>query len=107
LEVSEGDELRELMGIKSRMLVLFLASWCPFCRAFKPTFEKETTNSKEFIPAMAFLDEEDNPMWEEYGIRTTPTVIYFKNGQALQRLDGVAGEGLDRAKLLNFLRTLR
>lgn len=56
---------------------------------------------------MAFLDDENNPLWDKYSILVIPTVIYFKNEKIVNRLDGIAGAGLDKAKLLDSFRQLR
>ena len=83
-------------------IVLFYASWCPFCRAFKPIFEDyEKQNGLSFLEAD--ISDENDPLWDEYGINVIPTVLAVKDGKAVRRLDGRAGVGLTKEDLVSFV----
>ena len=81
-----------------KAVVLFHATWCPFCRAFLPVFEKAMRAGKhEAVEAV--LDDEENPLWAEHGINLVPTVLFFDKGKVVRRLDGKPGAGLTEADL--------
>jgi thioredoxin-like negative regulator of GroEL len=40
------------------------------------------------------ISDDDNPLWEVFGIEVVPTIIIFKDGKAVFRRDGVFGRGL-------------
>jgi thioredoxin 1 len=73
--------------------VLFAAEWCPFCRRFSPIFESALAG-KGMPTALADLSDLGNPLWETFDIQVVPTVMVFKDGQLIHRLNGVLGQGL-------------
>ena len=96
-------------GLKQRtqdkIIILFRADWCPFCRKFKPLFdsyERKTTIQL----AEAVIDNEDDPLWDEYNIKIVPTMIAFRNGQPIARRDGIAGMGLSRDDIDSLLKEI-
>jgi len=72
---------------------LFLASWCPFCRRFQPTFEA-AANRNGISWDYADVSDDDNILWKTFNIEIVPTVIVFKNGKPTWRRDGLPGIGL-------------
>jgi thioredoxin 1 len=83
-------------------VVLFHATWCPYCRTFRPEFEQATENGK-FAVVEAVLDDYDNPLWATFDIDIVPTVIFFDGGKPGRRLDGVPGFGLSPNALRSAL----
>jgi thioredoxin 1 len=75
------------------MPVLFFASWCPFCREFYVTFEAAAKN-RGISWSSADISDDNNPLWESFNIEVVPTLIIFKEGEAVFRRDGVRGRGL-------------
>jgi thioredoxin 1 len=99
--VETSEELAEATGTKSAV-VLFHASWCPFCRAFLPVFQEAVKGSKlEVVEAV--VDDEENPLWTEHAIELVPTVIFFDQGKPGRRLDGRMGVGLTREDIVGAL----
>ena len=87
----EGQRLKQ----HGTMAVLFLASWCPFCRQFRPTFEAAAKPSN--TPwAWVDVSEDDSIFWETFGLDVVPTVVVFKNSEAVFRRDGERGRGLSQ-----------
>lgn len=86
-----------------RALVLFHASWCPYCRAFAPTFEEAGAANSDWVPVEAVLDEDDNPLWDEFGIDVVPTLILFEGGRPAKRIAAHHGIGLTKNDLRRIL----
>jgi hypothetical protein len=72
--------------------IAFLADWCPFSRAFLPSFAALTGG--DFGLAIADLTDEENPLWEQFAIEVVPSVIVFRDGTPIFRADGRLMEGL-------------
>jgi thioredoxin 1 len=87
----DGDRLKSTDTIP----VLFYAEWCPFCRSFYAEFD-EALNHKGVRWAEVDISDDDNPLWERFGISIVPTVIVFRDGQLVFRRDGVRGRGLPK-----------
>jgi thioredoxin 1 len=102
----ETENKKELAGkiSKGRSLVLFYASWCPDCRRFTPTFDSLPKKTK--LPLFkARIDEDENPMWGDYGIERVPTVVLFENGNEKARAQECGGK-IDEKELKRLLQSL-
>jgi thioredoxin 1 len=78
---------------KGTLAVLFVASWCPFCKLFYPVFQAAAEKSGIAWTPMD-ISGDDNPLWWIFSIEVVPTIIVFKEGKAVFRRDGVLGRGL-------------
>jgi thioredoxin 1 len=78
-----------------KVVVLFHATWCPFCRAFAPVFGRVAAEGAAWAPLEVVVDEDDDPIWERYHIDVVPTVVFFDDGQPVGRIDGKAGIGIE------------
>lgn len=84
-----------------RVVVLFYASWCPHSRRFLPIFENYALgNDQQFCRVMT---DQVSKCEDTYDIEVVPTVIFFENGRAVKRLDGVLGRGLTEGQLDSFI----
>ncbi len=99
--VEQPQELEAAVQGK-RAVVLVHATWCPYCRAYRPVFEKATQGSDlEVIEAV--VDDEENPIWSDYQVDIVPTVLFFEDGKVTRRLDGRPGVGLTKDELVAAL----
>jgi len=89
---------------EGKAVVLFHATWCPFCRAYRPVFESATQGAKlEVVEAV--IDDESNPIWADHQIEVVPTVFLYEGGKIVKRLDGRPGVGLTKDDLTRALRS--
>lgn len=101
--VTEEDELRQAVDGR-RTAVLFHATWCPFCRSYRPVFDEVmTTRGGGWEPVEAILDDEENVLWDRFDIDVVPTVLFFEDGEVVNRVDGRPGQGLTAQDLARVL----
>jgi len=93
---------RHVLGTSGPVVVLFSATWCPFCRRFTPEFAK-LSQELRIRTATVHLDDYENPLWEDYAVDVVPTIALFRGGELVDRQDGVLGYGLDRRAVRDFV----
>lgn len=78
-------------SIKENSAVYFSASWCAPCKVTKPIVEKVQTERDDKIQII-IIDEIDDILLEsikkEFGVRSVPTTIFFKDSEENNRKVG-------------------
>ena len=85
------------------VLVDFWAAWCGPCRMVAPVVE---ALAREFAgrALIVKLDVDANRITaQRYGVQSIPTLIYFRNGQEVDRVIGAQSADALRQKLLALL----
>jgi thioredoxin 1 len=103
IKVDDRPGLDEELKRNGKVLALFYASWCPYCKAFVPVFDRKTGGFTAGKVIHVLLDDFDNPLWDDYDIEAVPTVIFFEKGKVSRRLDGKLGVGLNEKQLNAWL----
>ena len=80
-----------------KMVVLFYATWCPYCSNFKPTFESAKIQTSNKLGSI--IDEDENPLWDKFNIQSVPTMIIFQDGKIIARKDAKKHLGLTKADM--------
>lgn len=78
--------------------VCFAATWCPPTRAFVPKFVAR----KGKLPAtfaIADITAWEDPLWDSFEIKITPTMAVFRDGELVARFDGRRMLGLRESDL--------
>ena len=88
MQVGDSDFESEVIKSEQPVLVDFWAPWCPPCRIVAPVVE-ELGERMEGRLKVCKVNVDDNPaVTQTYGIRSIPTLILFKDGQAVRRVVG-------------------
>lgn len=83
-------------------VAVFFASWCPFCQAFLPTLDRfEVPDGVRLV--QVDISDPDDAAWDRFGIETIPTAVRFAQGEEVDRVEAVAGDGLDPEAFRAFL----
>ena len=74
---------------KDLSLVYITAVWCGPCKSFSPIVTEISESYKEKINFFKLDADESSSKVEEFGIKSIPTILIFKDGQEIDRLSGV------------------
>src|SRR2546428_12060789 len=89
LQVRNPDAFQEsVVQAAEPTVVMFWATWCPFCRRFKQEFEKLAA-ARPWRFAAVYLDDEDNPLLEGYAGDVVPTLALFPGGEGVRPPAGI------------------
>jgi thioredoxin 1 len=87
-EVTDKSFEQEVLKSDVLVLVDFWAPWCGPCRLVAPVVE-EIAEQYEGQIKVVKLNTDDNPqVASQYGIRSIPTLMIFKDGQKVDMVVG-------------------
>jgi len=73
------------------VVVDFWAPWCGPCRMIAPIIEELSEEYKDKGVVVGKVNTDEAPeIAGQFGIRSIPTVIFFKNGEAVDAMIGAA-----------------
>lgn len=88
-EIIDSSEFEEKVIKNSKpVLVDFFAVWCAPCRMIAPFIDEIAEESVDFADVYKVDIDKAEDLCEKYGIRSVPTLLFFKGGEAAGKLTG-------------------
>lgn len=89
-----------ISGADVPVLVDFYATWCGPCKIMAGILEEVNAQMKERLQIVKIDSDKYDDLASQHHISALPTLILFKNGQPVERIEGVLStpQLIDRLK---------
>lgn len=102
-KVITENNIEEILAVSQPVLVDFWAPWCGPCRVLSPTVDEIASEfDGRAVVAKCNVDDCED-IAARFGIRNIPTLMYFKNGELVDRSSGLVSKAEISSKLNSLL----
>lgn len=89
LQITDAN-FEELVNAGKPMVLDFWAEWCGPCRMVGPIIDELATEYEGRVTIGKMDVDNNNDVVAQFGIRNIPTVLFFKDGQVVDKQVGAA-----------------
>ena len=86
--IKDNEFANEIKNSDVPVLVDFFAEWCSPCRQLSPVLEEVATEMGDKLKVVKMNIDDSPETTTNFGVRGIPTLIMFKNGQAVATHSG-------------------
>jgi len=103
LEVTDRNFKEEIIGSDIPAVVDFGAEWCPPCRVLEPILKELVDEYQGKVKIGSVNVDNCREIAGDYGIMSVPTLIFFKNGEEVDRVIGLGPKDALKEKFNSLL----
>ena len=97
------SDFNELINSKKPTLVDFYADWCGPCKMMKSIIEDTKKDLGDDSTILKVNIDNNSDVAIQYGIRSIPTLVLFKEGEVVWRQSGVPPKSLIVESVKKFI----
>ena len=101
--VFTDENLKQEIESGKPVVVDFWATWCGPCRSIAPIVEELAQAYDGRVLIGKYDVDEGTDMAAEFGVRNIPTLLFFKDGQLVDRMVGSTGRDALTEKIETLL----
>lgn len=102
-EVQDSQFQEKVLEASGPVLVDFWAPWCGPCRKLAPILEEVAEELGDRLTVLKMNTDENPQTPGRFAVMSIPTLIFFRDGQEVQRFVGVMSKGQLKSKLEELL----
>lgn len=103
LEFSDANFDKEVVQADLPVLVDFWATWCMPCLKIAPIVDELAKQYSGKIKIGRFNVENSQKVPQQFGIRSIPTLLIFKNGKVVSQIIGLQPKGRLEEKIVEVI----
>jgi thioredoxin 1 len=85
----EGKESLSVLKEKGVVIIDFHAPWCGPCRNLSPILDELASDNSDNLKIIKIDVDENTEIAREYGVRSIPSVMIFKDGVEVNKFIGL------------------
>jgi thioredoxin 1 len=101
--ITDDNFEQEIQGNEGLSLVDFWAAWCGPCRMVAPIVEQLATDYKGQLKVGKVDVDANQRTAAQFGIRSIPTILFFKDGQLVDNVVGAVPKPVLEQKIKTHL----
>ena len=87
--IQDQTEFETLRTTTSLLVVDCTATWCGPCKVIAPLIDQLAVNYTDRAKVMKLDIDGNKPLAKEFGLKSIPAVLFFKQGQLVDTVIGV------------------
>lgn len=97
-EINDAN-YKSLLESGKPVVIDFWAPWCGPCRSIAPIIEEVAAAYEDRVIIGKYNVDDESDLGVEYGIRNIPTLLFFKDGQMVEKHVGTITHDALTAKI--------
>src|SRR5580658_10549597 len=91
-KLTQANFQEQVLGVPGPVVVDFWAEWCGPCKMIAPLLDELAGEYDGKVKIGKINTDEQQQLASEYGVRSIPTLLFFKNGQVVNQMIGARGK---------------
>ena len=100
VKIDNSNFQSDVLGSSEPVVVDFWAEWCGPCKMISPALEEISEEMDGKVKIAKINVDENQELAVQYGVRSIPMLLMFKNGEIADQMIGVA----PKAKLSDWIK---
>lgn len=102
MQISSISEFEEFINSDRLTVVDFFATWCGPCKMLGPVFQSVSDELNTKVNFVKIDIDQFNEIASKYQVASVPTIIYFKNGNVVDKTVGFMDSDTLKNKILSL-----